>query len=149
MEARLGFDRYPAGPRRSKACQLWHKMPQLKSPRMGHDNKARAAHERTVAGYLSTGGSDWAEGDVRPSFHLLIPAASPRPVDTSGGFMTYGHVIATLGIRSPSEAQLLLRAVERELRERPGSPDADKLTEWRGQLQGLRRQADREEWPGW
>lgn len=61
----------------------------------------------------------------------------------------YGHVIATLGVSSHEQARLMMQMLEREMRERAGTPAEQQLARWYNHLAATRRKAERESWRGW
>lgn len=61
----------------------------------------------------------------------------------------YGHVIASVEVSSHGQAALLMRILEREMRERAGKPEEAQLAKWYNSLAKIRRQADAESWVGW
>ena len=58
-------------------------------------------------------------------------------------------VVATLGIYGPSEVKVLLKAIEREIRERPEQEEIAILARMRQHLLGMRPRAVRDKWIGW
>ncbi|RUX08051.1 MAG: hypothetical protein E5V51_00235 [Mesorhizobium sp.] len=61
----------------------------------------------------------------------------------------YGSVIGTLGIWSHSDARLMLRTVERALRETPPGEERVALEQWRKDIIRMMDLAHRENWRGW
>lgn len=62
----------------------------------------------------------------------------------------FGHVIASVDIDRPEQAELLNRAIERELRDgRLSEGEREWLVAKSRQLGRLRARAAREGWPGW
>lgn len=61
----------------------------------------------------------------------------------------WGDVIATLGIYGSEQADLLIRTIERELRETKDEDEIEMLHTWRLQLMRMKPRSVAQEWRGW
>lgn len=62
----------------------------------------------------------------------------------------FGHVLVGLWMKTPDEAEVMIRAIDERLRNiGADDPDRSKLQDWRQQAMNMTHRAKSENWAGW